>query len=195
METFGLVFSLDSRPKPTPGTPLDRRGPPRTSTSTKNQPRKPLLRLLGGTRKNPARLPSGYPLAQKQGQIPVNLYQITRLGCLFYAAYTWFLMHDFLTDRKSSILGVWAPPGGRENLPKGGRGRSPLSFWKVSRPPGAAQTPKIDDLRSVKKSYTKSPGVRGISDPREMTPPKKKLAELHMPGSETGGFPRMGLPH
>ena len=31
------------------------------------------------------------------------------------------------------------------------------SFWKVSRPPGAAQTPKIDDFRSVKKSCIKTP--------------------------------------
>ena len=29
----------------------------------------------------------------------------------------------------------------------------PPSFWRVSRPPGAAQTPKIDDFRSVKKSH------------------------------------------
>ena len=57
---------------------------------------------------------------------------------------------DFLTDRKSSIWWVWAAPGGRETLQKGGGFRPPL-FWKVSRPPGAAQTPKIDDLRSVKK--------------------------------------------
>jgi len=29
-------------------------------------------------------------------------------------------------------------------------GRSAPSFWKVSRPPGAAQSPKIEDLQSVK---------------------------------------------
>ena len=54
-------------------------------------------------------------------------------------------------SRRSSIFGVWAAPGGRETFQKGG-GRSPPSFWKVSRPPGTAQTPKIDDFRSVKKS-------------------------------------------
>ena len=42
-----------------------------------------------------------------------------------------FLVHYFLTARRSSIFG--APP-----------------FWKVSRPPGAAQTPQIDDFRSIK---------------------------------------------
>ena len=64
-----------------------------------------------------------------------------------------FLIYDFLTDRKSSIWGVLAAPGGRETLQKGW-GRSPPPFWKVSRPPGAAQTPKIDDFRSVKKSFS-----------------------------------------
>jgi len=39
-----------SRP---PGPPLDRRGPPRTSIPTKNQPRRPSLRLNGGERKVP----------------------------------------------------------------------------------------------------------------------------------------------
>ena len=51
---------------------------------------------------------------------------------------------------KSWIFGVWAAPGGRETLKKGGRLRPP-SFWKASRPPGAAQTPKFDDSRSVRK--------------------------------------------
>ena len=31
-----------------------------------------------------------------------------------------FFVYDFLTDRKSSILGVWAVPGGRETLQKKG---------------------------------------------------------------------------
>jgi len=38
-------------------------------------------------------------------------------------------------------------------------GPRPPAFWKVSRPPGAAQTPKIDDCRSAKKSYIKNPVV------------------------------------
>ena len=45
------LFSRDFRPKQPPGTPLDRRGPPRTSTFTKNQPRKPILRPSRGTKK------------------------------------------------------------------------------------------------------------------------------------------------
>ena len=48
--------------------------------------------------------------------------------------------------RKSSILGLWAALGSRETFQKGG-GRSSPPFWKVSQPPGAAQSPKIDDLR------------------------------------------------
>jgi len=52
-----------------------------------------------------------------------------------------FLIYDFLTDRTSPIFGVWAAPGGRETFQKGG-GRRTLSFWKVSRPPGSAQTPE-----------------------------------------------------
>ena len=69
-----------------------------------------------------------------------------------------FLIYDFLADRKSSSWGVWAAPGGRDTFQKAGGLRPPL-FWKVSRPPGAAQTPKIDDFRSVKKSDIKNPGV------------------------------------
>ena len=46
-------FSFDFPPKPTPGTPLDRRGPPCTSTCTKNQPRRPILRPLRGEQKVP----------------------------------------------------------------------------------------------------------------------------------------------
>ena len=49
-------------------------------------------------------------------------------------------------------------PGGRKTFQTGG-GLRPPPFWKVLRPPGAAQTPKIDDLRSVKKSYIKNLGV------------------------------------
>ena len=71
---------------------------------------------------------------------------------------TWFLIHDFLTDRGSSIFGVCAAPGGLETFRKGG-GQRPPPFWKVSRPPGDASAPKVDDLRSVKKSYIKNLGV------------------------------------
>ena len=57
-----------------------------------------------------------------------------------------FYLHDFLTDRESSILGVWAAPG--------------PPFWTVSWQPGAACTSQSDDFRSVRNSY--------IKDPREM---------------------------
>ena len=43
---------------------------------------------------------------------------------------------DFLADRRSSFLGVWAAPGGREAFLKDGALRPP-SFWKVSRLPEA----------------------------------------------------------
>jgi len=46
--------------------PLDRRGPPRTSTSTKNQPCRPILMQFRGERKNPARVPSG---TQNEGSL------------------------------------------------------------------------------------------------------------------------------
>ena len=81
--------------------------------------------------------------------VPMSVCDFVHLG---------FLIYDFLTDRKSSILGVWAAPGGRDSFQKDG-GLRPPPFCKVSRPPGAAQTPKIDDLRSVKKSYIKTLGV------------------------------------
>ena len=71
--------------------------------------------------------------------------------------YIWILIHDFLTDRKSSILGVWAAPGGREAFQKDG-GLRPPPFWKFSRPPGAAQTPQIDDFRSA--GYLKAVGLK-----------------------------------
>ena len=56
----------------------------------------------------------------------------------------------FVNGRKSVILGVWAAPGAPETLPKGG-GRSPPPFWRVYKAPGATQTPKMADLRPLKK--------------------------------------------
>ena len=64
-----------------------------------------------------------------------------------------FLIYGFLTDPGSSILGVWATPGGRETFQKGG-GAKPPTFLE-----GIPAAPKIDDLRSVKKSYIKNLGV------------------------------------
>ncbi len=51
------------------------------------------------------------------------------------------------TDWKSVIFGVWAAPGARKTLQKGGL---PF-FWRVSRATWAAQTPQITDFRSLKK--------------------------------------------
>jgi hypothetical protein len=51
-------------------------------------------------------------------------------------------------DEKSAILGVWVAPGAPEILAKG-RGRSPPPFGRVSRAPGAAQTPKMTDFRPL----------------------------------------------
>jgi len=50
-------------------------------------------------------------------------------------------------------LGVWAAPGGRETFQKGG-GRSPPPFWKVSRWPGAAQTPQNPRFPVGQKNHT-----------------------------------------
>ena len=48
------------------------------------------------------------------------------------------------------MLGVWAAPGDREISSKGGgRGRSPPPAGIVVGADGAAQTPKIDDLRAA----------------------------------------------
>ncbi len=56
--------------------------------------------------------------------------------------------YNFHKNRKSHILGVWAAPGGRGDHPKGG-GRSPQSFGRVSRAPGAAQTHKMSQVLSL----------------------------------------------
>ncbi len=44
------------------------------------------------------------------------------------------------------MLGAWPARRARETLPKGG-GLRPPPFKRVSRAPGAGQTPKIDHLR------------------------------------------------
>jgi hypothetical protein len=61
-----------------------------------------------------------------------------------------YIFLGFGAGRKSSIFVVWAVPGGRETLSKGG-GLRPPPFGRVSRPPGAAQAPKIDDFRPAQK--------------------------------------------
>ncbi len=44
-------------------------------------------------------------------------------------------------DCKSVMFRVWAAPGARETRQKGG-GRSRPPFWRLSKAPGAAQSPK-----------------------------------------------------
>jgi len=114
--------------------PLDRRGLPGTSICTKSLLRRSILRPYRGTQK----LPPDCIL------VPISSAQLL------------FFTHDFLTDRRSSICWVWAAPGGQDTFHKGGE-RSPPPFWKVSWPPGAAQTLIIDALRSVKKSINQKP--------------------------------------
>ncbi len=46
------------------------------------------------------------------------------------------------------MLGVWAAPGAPETLAKGGV-RGPPPFGRASGAPGAAQTPKMTDFRSL----------------------------------------------
>jgi hypothetical protein len=58
--------------------------------------------------------------------------------------------YNLFEDLKSAILGVWAAPGARDTIPKGG-GRSPPPFGRASGAPGATQTPKVADFRSFKK--------------------------------------------
>ena len=67
-------------------------------------------------------------------------------------------MHDFLTDRRSSIFGVRAAPGGLETFQKGG-GEAPYFSGRYPGRQGPPRPPKISDLQSVKKSYSKNPGV------------------------------------
>ncbi len=56
----------------------------------------------------------------------------------------------FKNKIKMELGHVWAP-GARETLQKAG-GRNPPPFWRVSKAPGAAKTPKITDLRPLNKT-------------------------------------------
>ncbi len=62
-----------------------------------------------------------------------------------------FFIHDFWAGRKSPIFAVLAAPGAPKTMQKYG-GLRPPYFCMVSRAPGAAQTPKIDDFRLAKKT-------------------------------------------
>ena len=59
LKDSGVLFSLDFRPKPTPGTPLDRRGPPRTSIFHEKSAPQTNSKAMSRHPKDPARLPSG----------------------------------------------------------------------------------------------------------------------------------------
>jgi len=85
-------------------------------------------------------------------------------------------MYDFLTDRKSSILGVWAAPDGRETFQKEG-GLRPPPFWKVSRPPGAAQTPLI--LGGGSPPKIKAGGLGGGSPQEDKEFQRRRLFRTH----------------
>ena len=52
LEIFGPIFP-GFLAQADPGTPPDRRGPPRTSICTKNRPRKPILRQFRGAQRVP----------------------------------------------------------------------------------------------------------------------------------------------
>ncbi len=65
-----------------------------------------------------------------------------------WLCFGWLEIFNLFVDRKSVILGVWAAAGAPEILAKGG-GRSPPPFGKVSGAPGAAQNPKMNDVRPL----------------------------------------------
>ncbi len=56
------------------------------------------------------------------------------------------------------MFGVWAAPAAPKTIQKYG-GFAPHIFCLVSRAPGAAQTPKIDDFRPAQRSCTKNLSV------------------------------------
>jgi hypothetical protein len=57
-----------------------------------------------------------------------------------------FSFHGFWAGRESLIFGVWAAPAAPKTIPKGGGLRPPPSGMVLGAA-GAAQTPKIDDIR------------------------------------------------
>ncbi len=73
-----------------------------------------------------------------------NYKHIHIRGCTL----AWLKILELFKDRKSVILGAWVAPGALETLQKGG-GRSPPPFARVSGASGAAQTPKMTDLRPL----------------------------------------------
>jgi len=70
---------------------------------------------------------------------------------------TRLLIDDFVHRPEIVDFGGLAGPGRPGNLPKRWGAKSPT--FLEGRPPGAPQGLKIDDLRSVKKSYIENLGV------------------------------------
>ena len=71
-----------------------------------------------------------------------------------------FFLYDLSTAGDRRFWGSGRPRAAGKPSKKMGGFAPPPPFRKVSRQPGTAQTPKIDDLRrSVKKSYIKILGV------------------------------------
>ena len=61
---------------------------------------------------------------------------------------TWLQIIIFAKGRELVILGVWGAPGAPETLQKGG-GEAPAPSEMAPEAPGAAQTPKMTDLRQL----------------------------------------------
>ena len=64
---------MDCRSNPTPGTPLDRRGPPRATKCTRNQPRTPIRTPFRGTQQIPPACPQVPSICDHTGEQDSNL--------------------------------------------------------------------------------------------------------------------------
>ncbi len=89
------------------------------------------------------------PSASRQQAHPDPVYE-RPAGQVICVAVLWHGNIQFLMDRESAIFGVWAAQGAPETLPKG-RGLRPPPFGRGSGAPGAAQTLKMTDFRSLNK--------------------------------------------
>ncbi len=94
-------------------------------------------------------------------------------------AVLWEVFLFVVKGGNSVILEFWAAPGAPKALPKGGVLR-PLPFGRVSGAPGAAQTPKLTDFRSLQK-FSFNPRVFMAS-----RSPRRGLAWLDSTGHTVG---------
>jgi hypothetical protein len=113
-EIFGSVFGRFSA-KLGPKTPLERRGSSCSAGCTKNQPGRPILRPFRGSKKNPARLPSGTPYLQggKEGEgegTPPPTHQLVVQTTLCYA-----ILLPGCPGWKSGFRAGFRPDFNREN--------------------------------------------------------------------------------